>query len=142
MITKLNKGWRNVLMLCAAAVVAVLVSSCRAPASDAGRYQWNIVSQESDSAQIYVTDTVTGEIAEWNRREKHGTSLIRHRFRYQIGMLFAKDGYGLKNWRERNVRNAKLLKNHSRSCRLKSRLPGQKPLTSACSWTRKMILFR
>lgn len=70
MIAKLNKGWRNVLMLCAATVVAVLVSSCRAPASDAGRYQWNIVSQESDSAKIYVTDTVTGEIAEWNRREK------------------------------------------------------------------------
>jgi hypothetical protein len=70
MITKLNKVWRNALVLCAVTVVAVLVSSCCAPASDAGRYQWNIVPGESDSAKIYVIDTGTGEIAEWNRREK------------------------------------------------------------------------
>ena len=59
--------WRNALMLCAAAVAAVLVSSCRAPASETGRYQWGIVSQgEGRQDQIYVIDTVTGEVAEWS----------------------------------------------------------------------------
>lgn len=67
MITKLNKGWRNALMLCAAAAVAVLVSSCRAPAPEAGRYQWVIVpGDEYSRDKIHVIDTATGEMAEWN----------------------------------------------------------------------------
>jgi len=57
--------WRNALLLCAAAAVMVLVSSCRAPAPEVGRYQWVIVPQgEGRQDQIYVIDTVTGEVAE------------------------------------------------------------------------------
>lgn len=58
-------------MLCAAAVVAVLVSSCRAPASDAGRYQWVIVPQGEDRpVKVYVIDTVIGEVADWDQSRK------------------------------------------------------------------------
>lgn len=66
MITNPNKGWRNVLMFCAAAVVAVLVSSCRAPAPEAGRYQWTYVPKDSGTDELYVIDTVTREVAKWN----------------------------------------------------------------------------
>ncbi len=67
MTTEPKYVWRNALMLCAAAAVAVLVSSCRAPASETGRYQWVIVPQgEGRQDQIHVLDTVTGEVALWS----------------------------------------------------------------------------
>ncbi len=65
MTTEPKYVWRNALMLCAAAAVAALVSSCRAPASETGRYQWNIVPREDRADSICVIDTNTGEVAEW-----------------------------------------------------------------------------
>lgn len=59
---KMSGGWLL------AVVCLLFASSCRAPAPDAGRYQWNIVPRgEGWDDQIYVIDTVTGEIAEWSR---------------------------------------------------------------------------
>jgi hypothetical protein len=53
----------------AAVSVAVLVSSCRAPASKAGRHQWVIVSSENFET-IRVIDTDTGESAAWDSLDK------------------------------------------------------------------------
>ncbi len=50
-----------------AVVCLLFASSCRAPAPEAGRYQWVIVPQgEGRQDQICVCDTVTGEVAVWN----------------------------------------------------------------------------
>jgi len=58
---KMSGGWLL-------AVVGLLfVASCRAPAPEAGRYQWGIVPQgEGRQDQVCVSDTVTGEVAVWN----------------------------------------------------------------------------
>ena len=58
---KRSGGW--LLAVCC----LLLVAACRAPAPEAGRYQWNIVPQgEGRQDQIYVSDTVTGEVAVWD----------------------------------------------------------------------------
>ena len=58
------------LMLCAAAVVAVLVSSCRAPASDAGRYQWTYVSHGDKASVLQIIDTAAGVVVEFDERSQ------------------------------------------------------------------------
>lgn len=57
---KMSGGWLW------AVVCLLFVTSCRAPAPEAGRYQWGIVPQgEGRQDQVCVIDSVTGEVAVW-----------------------------------------------------------------------------
>ena len=60
---KMSGGWLL-------AVACLLFASCRAPAPQVGRYQWNIVPHENEADTIYVIDQGTGEAAIWSGSEK------------------------------------------------------------------------
>jgi hypothetical protein len=140
MITKLNKGWRNALMLCAAAVVTVLVSSCRAPASETGRYQWNIVpGGEGRSDQIYVTDMFTGEMAYWDQIGKKWSpsytspgllpdwNAIREEKRAQV-----------KQWAKEKKQKEEAREKHDALVKSYSRLPLEKQV----AWAKNIIIYK
>jgi hypothetical protein len=140
MITKLNKGGLNALMLCAAAVVMVLVSSCRAPASDVGRYQWVILPEgEGRRDQIHVVDTATGEMAEWNGREKRWTPSW-------LSPLSTPDWNDIRKqreWRQKKQLEQEKKEKEAREKRealIKSY--SQMPLEKQVAWAKNIIIYK
>lgn len=58
--------------ICWLAAVAglLMVAACRAPAPQAGQYQWTIVPHENEADTVYVIDQGTGEAARWSESLK------------------------------------------------------------------------
>ena len=138
MTTKSNNGWRKALMLCAAAAVAVLVSSCRAPASDAGRYQWNIVpGNESRQDQICVSDTVTGEVAVWNG------SAWSPSYMAPLSTPDWNDIRKQREWEKKRAEREKKLQEETREKReALVKTYSQMPLEKQVAWAKKISIIK
>ena len=67
---KMSGGWLL------AVVCLLFASSCRAPAPQAGRYQWTIVSHDDKPDDLYVFNTENGEVAEFNTRSNKWVSSV------------------------------------------------------------------
>ena len=67
---KMSGGWLL------AVVCLLFASSCRAPAPQAGRYQWTIVSHDDKPDDLYVFNTENGEAAEFDTRSNKWVSSV------------------------------------------------------------------
>ena len=128
-------------MLCAAAVVAVLVSSCRAPAPEAGRYQWTIASHENGPDTIYVIDTATGEAAGWSGNrwiladdQPNSTpdwKAIREARRERVELIKKEMMKAEKKAEEARVKREALVKSYS-----------QLPLEKQVAWAKDISIYK